>query len=101
MRLASLLSKPGHPVSIKSDWPDGLTISVDCPPSTSMKKICKAFVFAEAEVEQIKARISGVSKNRKLMCLIGNPCADILLGFLKTHNRVPRPSSAWAGILEY
>jgi len=32
---------PGHPVSIRMDCFDGVTISVACPPSTSMKKICR------------------------------------------------------------
>ena len=36
MRAASRPSKPGQPVSISMDSPDGLTIRVDCPPSTSI-----------------------------------------------------------------
>jgi hypothetical protein len=28
---------PAYPVSMRNDSPAGVTISVDCPPSTSMK----------------------------------------------------------------
>src|ERR1041385_3077656 len=87
MRLASLFSKPGQPVSIKSVCPDGLTINVDCPPSTSMKKICNDLDFAEADATQIRAKTT-TEKYRGALGFIGNSRADILLGFRKTHNRV-------------
>src|SRR6266851_8864149 len=41
MRSAS--RSPGLPVSTSSDWPDGETNSVDCPPSTSMEYTSSGF----------------------------------------------------------
>jgi hypothetical protein len=44
-------------VSISSDWPEGDTISVACPPSTSTKKISSVLAASSAEARASRAQI--------------------------------------------
>jgi hypothetical protein len=49
MRPASRPSKPARPVSTSSDSPAGVTISVDCPPSTSTARCRACYVYGDDE----------------------------------------------------
>src|ERR1700680_2292777 len=47
---------PGNPASTSSDWPEGATISVAAPPSTSIQKILRSRSWACSAVAVAKAR---------------------------------------------
>src|ERR1700730_6129760 len=47
---------PGNPASTSSDWPEGATISVAAPPSTSIQKILRTRSWACSAVAVAKAR---------------------------------------------
>jgi hypothetical protein len=57
---------PAQPVSTRTDWPEGVTNKVACPPSTSMKYAVKSLEAAEAEMLK-QAQSSAASANRTFM----------------------------------
>src|SRR5438128_5170315 len=73
IRSASRASRPPYPASINNDCPDGVTMRVDCPPSTSMKKISRFLADAELGTPPASMRSTGTMKVTRGMSRCGSP----------------------------